>query len=99
MFKKYIIYSLLWTPFLIAIALTLESLYFLSVRFNKIFFIPDFFVLELIFFTLMIPILHWHKNRWTQLNLIYKRMFLIFVIIGVLDIMKYVIAFVFLVME
>jgi len=97
--KKYIIYFFLSAPFLITITFTLESLYFLSVRFNELFLIPDFYVLELIFFTLMIPVLYWHKSRWSKLNLIHKRIFLIFAIIGVLDLLKYLFVFGYLAME
>ena len=97
--KKYIIHFFLWTPFLITIAFTLESLYFLSMHFKEVFLIPDFYVLELLFFTFMIPVVYWHKDKWSKLNSIHKRMFLFFAIIGVLDILKYVVVFVFVAIE
>ena len=97
--KKYIIHIFLWTPFLITIAFTIESLYFLSMHFKEVFLIPDFYVLELIFFTFMIPVVHWHKNKWSNLNLMHKRIFSFFAIIGVLNILKYAFVFVFLAIE
>jgi hypothetical protein len=97
--RKYFIYLLLWAPSAITIALTLESLYFLSVHFNEIFLIPDWYVLELLFFTLMLPISHWYKRRWTTLSVIHKRIFLIIATLGAIDLLMYLFVFGYLSIE
>ena len=71
------IYILLWAPFLITIVFTIESLYYLAVVFDKVFLLPDLFILELLFFTLMIPIKYWHKDKWIALKPIHKKLFFI----------------------
>jgi hypothetical protein len=83
-------YAILWAPFLILAALTIDSLYYLTVVFDEIFYVPDFYVLELLFFTLMIPIVYWHKDKWTTISTIQKRLFLIILILSMLNFTKYV---------
>jgi hypothetical protein len=89
------IYVILWAPFLITAALTIDSLYYLTVVFDEIFFIPDFYVLELLFFTLMIPIVYWHKNKWIKINAIHKKLFIIILILSIANFVKYVFVIVF----
>ena len=89
------IYLLLWTPFLITIVFTIKSLYYLAVVFDKVFLLPDLYVLELLFFTLMIPITYWHKDKWITLKPIHKKLFLILLIIGVINFLKYIFVFSF----
>jgi hypothetical protein len=84
------IYILLWAPFLITIVFTIESLYYLAVVFDKVFLLPDLFILELLFFTLMIPITYWHKDKWIALKPIHKKLFLILLIIGAINFLKYI---------
>ena len=95
--RKYFLFFLLWAPFATTTALTVESLFFLYARFNEIASFPDRYVLELLFFTLMIPVSHWHKSRWSTLNLIHKRMFLIVATIGALDLLMYTLVFGYLI--
>ena len=97
--KKYFIYFLLWAPFATITALTIESLFFLYAQFNEIAYFPDRFVLELLFFTLMIPVSHWHKSTWSTLSLIHKRIFFIAVFIGVIDLLIYALVFGYLILE
>ena len=97
--RKYFIYFILWTPFLITTTLTIESLYFLYGRFNEKIFIPDRYVLEILFFTLMIPIIHWHRSKWPKINPIHKRIFLIVMTIGAIDLTMYALVFGFLIID
>jgi hypothetical protein len=97
--RKFLTYILLWAPFSITAVFTLESLYFLSAHFNEIFLIPEWYVLELLFFSLMVPISYWYKNRWMTLNLTHKRIFLIVAILGLIDLLMYVFVFVYLNIE
>ena len=97
--RKYFIYLLLWAPFAITIAFTIESLYFLSEHFNEIFLIPDWYVLELLFFTLMLPISHWYKRRWATLNVTHKRIFLIIATLVAIYLLMYLFVFAYLGIE
>lgn len=97
--RKYFIFFLLLAPFLITTTLTLESMYFLYKNFNEKIFFPDRYVLELLFFTFMIPLCHWHRSKWPTLNLTHKRIFLIFATIGALDLLMYTLVFGYLIIE